>query len=170
MPAVAAAIATDLSTLQPAHASYFQQRAQAFDASLQPWLAALARFAKRYPETPAATTEPVGDYMLEAAGIRNLTPFSLQADVMNGTDPAPQDITLQQQLIGGHRVNVFVHNQQVSSSLTESFVKLAHQAGVPVVGVYETMPTPGYDYQSWMEAELAALEAAVAHGMSTERL
>jgi zinc/manganese transport system substrate-binding protein len=39
-----------------------------------------------------------------------------------------------------------------------------------VVGVYETMPTPGYDYQSWMEAEVAAIRGAVEHGTSTEHL
>jgi zinc/manganese transport system substrate-binding protein len=32
------------------------------------------------------------------------------------------------------------------------------------------MPTPGYDYQSWMVAEVAAIEAAVTHGTSTEHL
>ncbi len=41
---------------------------------------------------------------------------------------------------------------------------------IPVVGVYETMPAPGYDYQSWMMAEVRALERAVAHGVSTRRL
>ena len=30
-----------------------------------------------------------------------------------------------------------------------------------MVGVYETMPTPGYDYQSWMLAEVDAIQAAV---------
>ena len=34
---------------------------------------------------------------------------------------------------------------------------------MPVVGVYETMP-PGYDYQSWMLAEVRALERAVVDG------
>ena len=29
------------------------------------------------------------------------------------------------------------------------------------------MPTPGYDYQSWMLAEVQALERAFAHGTST---
>jgi zinc/manganese transport system substrate-binding protein len=170
MPAVAAALAADLSALQPAHAAYFQARAKAFDESLQPWLAALAQFSRRYPNTLVATTEPVADYMLEAAGARNLTPFSMQADIMNGTDPAPQDVTLQEHLIGGREVKVFVHNQQVTSSLTESFVKLAQRTGIPVVGVYETMPVPGYDYQSWMLAEVKALEEAVAHKVSTEHL
>jgi zinc/manganese transport system substrate-binding protein len=41
---------------------------------------------------------------------------------------------------------------------------------VPVVGVYETMPTPGFTYQSWMLAEVAAIRAAVAHGTSEEHL
>jgi zinc/manganese transport system substrate-binding protein len=37
MPAVARAIATDLASIQPAHAAYFRARAAAFDASLRPW-------------------------------------------------------------------------------------------------------------------------------------
>jgi zinc/manganese transport system substrate-binding protein len=170
MPVLAAALARDLSELQPAHAAYFQANARAFDASLQPWTKALRQFDERYPGTTVATTEPVGDYMLEAAGTRNLTPFSMQADIMNGTDPSPQDVTLENGLFANHRVKVFVYNQQVTDSVTEGFLKEAARAGVPVVGVYETMPTPGYDYQSWMIAELRALEKAVAQKTSTRKL
>jgi zinc/manganese transport system substrate-binding protein len=65
---------------------------------------------------------------------------------------------------------VFVHNQQVTDSLTESFVAAAKRAGIPVVGVYETMPTPGYDYQSWMVAEVKALEEAIVNHRSLEKL
>jgi zinc/manganese transport system substrate-binding protein len=170
MPAVAKALVSDLSALQPAHAAYFQANATKFDESLKPWYAAIAKFKSAYPNTPVATTEPVGDYMLEAAGTKNMTPFSLQADIMNGTDPAPQNVTFQNGLFSGHKVKVFVHNQQVTDSLTESFVQAAKRAGIPVVGVYETMPTPGYDYQSWMLAEVKALEKAVAEHVSTEKL
>jgi zinc/manganese transport system substrate-binding protein len=170
MPAVAHAIAAALSSLEPAHTAYFQANVATFDASLQPWLAALRQFRSRYPNTAVATTEPVADYMLEAAGIENMTPFSMQADIMNGTDPAPQSVSLEQSLFSGHKVKAFVHNQQVTSTLTESFVNDAKRAGIPVVGVYETMPTPGYDYQSWMLAEVKAIEKAVAQGVSTEKL
>jgi len=170
MPAVGKAIVSDLSALQPAHAAYFQANATKFDESLKQWYAAIAKFKASYPNTPVATTEPVGDYMLEAAGTKNLTPFSLQADIMNGTDPAPQNVTLQNGLFSGHKVKVFVHNQQVTDSLTESFVQAAKRAGISVVGVYETMPTPGYDYQSWMLAEVKALERAVVEHVSTEKL
>jgi zinc/manganese transport system substrate-binding protein len=89
---------------------------------------------------------------------------------MNGVDPAPQDVSLQNGLFTGHRVKVFVYNQQVTDSVTESFLATARRDHIPVVGVYETMPTPGYDYQSWMLAETEALTRAVHDGTSTERL
>jgi len=170
MPAVARALVADLSALQPAHAAYFQANATRFDQSLRPWLAALAQFKARYPNTAVATTEPVGDYMLEAAGTDDLTPFSLQADIMNGTDPAPQNVTFQDALFSEHRVKVFVYNQQVADSLTQSFLADAARYGIPVVGVYETMPVPGYHYQTWMLAEVQALQRAVAQHVSTQKL
>ena len=89
---------------------------------------------------------------------------------MNGTDPAPQAVSLQNALFSEHRVKVFVYNQQVTDSLTASFLADAKKYGIPVVGVYETMPTPGYDYQSWMLAEVDALQKAVADKASTQNL
>jgi len=170
MPTLARALASDLSALEPVHAAYFKANATTFDDSLKPWFAALAAFAARYPKIPVATTEPVGDYMLQAAGAVIKTPFPLQADIMNGVDPAPQAVSIQDSLFSEHRVKVFVYNEQVTDSLTASFLAKAKQAGIPVVGVYETMPTPGYDYQSWMLAELTALRNAVADKRSTQKL
>jgi zinc/manganese transport system substrate-binding protein len=170
MPAVAKALVSDLSAIEPAHHAYFQANATSFEHSLKPWYAALKAFAAGYPKTPVATTEPVGDYMLAAAGTVNLTPFTLQADIMNGVDPAPQAVALQDSLLSRHLVKVFVYNQQVTDTLTASFLAQARRYGVPVVGVYETMPTPGYDYQSWMLAEVAALRKAVADRISTQKL
>jgi zinc/manganese transport system substrate-binding protein len=170
MPAVATAIAADLGRADPAHAAYYKANAAAFSASLNVWTKAIAAFKSAHPGTPVATTEPVADYMLQAAGTDNLTPWTFQADIMNGTDPSPQDTALQDSLFTQHKVKVFLYNQQVTDSLTESFVKLAHASGIPVVGVYETMPTPGYTYQTWMEAEVNALDKAVTSKVSTEKL
>jgi zinc/manganese transport system substrate-binding protein len=170
MPAVANAIAADLAAIQPAHASYFKANAAAFTGSLTAWDNAIAAFKATYPNTPVATTEPVADYMLQAAGANNLTPFAFQADIMNGTDPSAQNVALERSLFTQHKVKVFLYNQQVTNSLTESFITLAHANGIPVVGVYETMPVPGFDYQSWMVAEVQALRNAVASKVSTEHL
>ncbi len=170
MPAVARAIAADLSELQPAHAAFFQANATTFISSLKPWLAEIAKVKSTFPGAPVATTEPVGDYMLQAAGTHDLTPWSFSADVMNGVDTTPQDNSFQENLFNEHKVKVFVYNQQVTNSITQLLLSLAHKDGIPVVGVYETMPVPGYDYQTWMEAEAAALYRALAHGTSLEKL
>jgi len=169
MPAVAKAVTASLSAMQPAHASYFRANEARFDRSLARWQQAIAELAKRGP-VPVAVTEPVADYLLEAAGWRILTPDSLQSAVMNGTDPSPQDISLERSLIRSHEVEVLLYNRQVTDPLTQGFLALAKQAKIPVVGVYETMPVPGYDYQSWMLAESKAMARAVASGISTETL
>jgi zinc/manganese transport system substrate-binding protein len=170
MPKVADALAAAFAALQPGHTEYFRSNAVTFIASLNPWLDAIANFKTHYAGTPVATTEPVADYMLAAAGADNLTPFRFQADIMNGVDPSPQDLSLQTGLFTQHKVKAFVYNHQVTDTLTQTFITAAQNAHVPVIGVYETMPTPGFTYQSWMLAEVNALQKAVADGVSTSSL
>jgi len=170
MPAVARAIADDLSSLDSSHRAYFHNRANRFITSLSRWKAAIKSLHAAYPGAPVATTEPVADYMLQAAGMHNLTPFNLQADIMNGVDLSPQDVTYEKNLFSQHKVKVFVYNQQVVDAVTESFLSAAKANRIPVVGVYETMPVPGYDYQSWMVAEVNALRKALADHVSTQKL
>jgi zinc/manganese transport system substrate-binding protein len=170
MPKVASAVAAALTAIQPSHAAYFKASAAAFTASLGTLNAAIASFKAAYAGVPVATTEPVADYLLTALGADNLTPWTFQADIMNGVDPSPQNVAVQRGLFAGHKVKVFLYNQQVTDALTESFITLAEQNHIPVVGVYETMPTPGYDYQTWMRTEVQDLREAVADKVSTEHL
>jgi zinc/manganese transport system substrate-binding protein len=170
MPAVASSIAAALAKRQPSHRAYFQSNLARFDKSLSVWIAQLAAFKAAHPGVAAATTEPVADYMLTAAGVDNRTPWALQAAIMNDTDPAPQDVATQDKLLKNATVKVFVYNQQVTDSITADYLKLAAAHHIPVVGVYETMPTDGYNYQTWMEAELKALDLAVTTGKSTVKL
>jgi zinc/manganese transport system substrate-binding protein len=170
MPKVASAVAASLSAIQPSHAAYFKKNAATFTASLKSLGAAIASFKSAYPGLPVATTEPVADYLLTALGGDNLTPWTFQADIMNGVDPSPQNVAVQRALFTGHKVKVFLYNQQVTDTLTQSFINLAEQNHIPVVGVYETMPTPGYDYQTWMQTEVQDLRKAVASKVSSEHL
>lgn len=170
MPAVAKAVAGDLAALAPAHAAVFRRNEARFVASLRPWRQAIAAFKAAHPAATAAAAEPVADDLLQAMGVEVLTPFTFQADVMNGTDPTPQGVARQDSLLAGRRVRFFAYNQQVVDAVTRSLLATALHAKVPVVGFYETMPTPGYDYQSWMMAEVAAVQKAVADGRSTLRL
>ncbi len=170
MPTVAKAVAKDLTHLQPAHAAYFHRDLQVFDASLAPYDRELARIKAAFPHARVATTEPVADYMLQAAGVDVMTPWTLQADIMNTVDPPPQGVSLQDALLTGKKVRALVYNEQVTSSVTEAFLTLARANKIPVVGAYETMPTPGYHYQTWMLAEAGALYDALAHRTSSPKL
>lgn len=169
MPAVAEAIASDLSNLMPGESAYFHASATRFRASLAPWLQAIATVRAQYPNAPVATTEPVADYMLQACGMDNLTPWAFQADIMNGTDPSPQDVTIEENLLRQHKVKVFLYNQQVVDPLTTSLLQLARQNSIAVVGVYETMPFH-HTYQSWMLDEVHDLQNALKNHISTETI
>jgi zinc/manganese transport system substrate-binding protein len=170
MATVAKNIERDFAALAPGHAHYFARRLRAFDTSMHSVTSAITTFRQRFAGTRVATTEPVADYLLKALGLNNVTPFRFQADIMNGVDPSPEDIAFQQNLFTSHQVKMFCYNEQVSSTVTVAMRSLAQSSKVPVVAVYETMPTPGFDYQSWMLAEIAAMTKALALHVSTKEL
>ena len=170
MPKVATAVAATLSSELPAERAVFAANLSRFKASLSPWLNVIRELAgtKRHPQV--ATTEPIANALLAAAKVKNATPWAFQADDMNGIDPSPQSVQIEENLLSRHLVAAFVYNAQVQDTLTSSLLQIATDHQVPVVAVYETMPTPGYTYQSWMTAEAAALLRAIQHGVSTKRL
>ena len=170
MSMVASAVRTELTTLQPNHANYFTARLKTFTTSMASLASATATFRSKFAGVKVAATEPVAGYLLQALGLTNESPYRFEADVMNGIDPSPEDIALQENLFTQHKVKVLCYNAQVSSPITQSLRTLAQSSGVPIVAVYETMPTPGYNYQSWMLAEIAALTKAITTSTSTEKI
>ncbi|HEU0256490.1 MAG TPA: zinc ABC transporter substrate-binding protein [Microbacteriaceae bacterium] len=168
MPAVAKRIAASLGRIDPSHKAYFAKNLATFDASMKTWGDQLAAFRSTHAGTPVAVTEPVADDLLKAAGVDVETPWSLQAAIMNDTDPSPQDSALQNALLTGKKVKALLYNRQVTDQVTERFLRVARANGIPVVGVSETMPA-GYHYQGWMEATLKALRVAIETGASTDK-
>jgi len=166
MPLVARDVTDALVKDAPQHAAYFRARDAAFMVQWDRVNAAIAVARERYRGLAVATTEPVADYLLSAMGLINLTPWRFQADVMNGIDPSPQDIVTQQDLIARHGVRALCFNAQVSSPVTVALRDMAAADHVATVAVYETMPT-GLHVQSWMLAEITAIEGALAHATST---
>lgn len=169
MARIAPTIADALARQDPADTALFRANLKKFQSSLQPWLDQIAAIKKRYGGTPVAVTEPVFDYAAQACGLKILTPYSFQAAIMDGNDPAPQDVMLQRNLFSKRQVKVFFYNQQAIAPITVQLLGLARTYHIPVVGVYETRPRDK-SYQQWMMAETTAVQQALARGTSTQEI
>ena len=164
------AVARRLARIDPAHAAYYRANAAAFTQSLSAWDIALEELKHGYPGIPVATTEPVADYLLQARRRGERDAVDVPGRRHERCRPVAAGRRGQAALLAGRKVRAFVYNIQVTDPLTRSLIALANANGIPVVGVYETMPRPGFTYQSWMLAESAALKNAITAGTSTERL
>jgi zinc/manganese transport system substrate-binding protein len=56
---------------------------------------------------------------------------------------------------------VLLYNSQATSPVTEHVKDLARQAGIPVIGVTETLPQNEKSYQSWQQDQLNQLLQAL---------
>ena len=160
VPTVAAAIDAALVRADPAHGADYRANLTRFDASLAPVEADISTIRSRYPGAPVAYTERVPGYLLADAGLRVATPPGFAAAIEDGNEPGPADSRAMDDLITGRRVRVLLYNTQTVSPVTRHVRDLTAAAGIPVVGVSETMPA-GAHYQAWQQAQVAALLAAL---------
>jgi len=159
--AVADAVAKELSTLDPTNAARYAANAATFHTGLDGLAGDTAAIAADHTGTPVAVTEPVPHYLLAAAGLDDVTPPAFSAAIENETDVPATVLAQMLDLFAGGRVAALVNNSQTAGPQTDLVVKAAQDAGVPVVGVRETLPA-GQDYLTWMGATIAALAAALA--------
>ena len=163
MPAVAAAAASFFELKDPAHKSEYEANLEKFDESLQPWKTEIALVKARFADAPVAVTEPVADYLLEEAGLSIMTPFSFQSAIMNDTDPAPQDVAIEEGLLRDKHVRFFAYNEQVTDPETQTLLEIAQKHGIQIVPVYELMPLTAKNYQDWMLETTKSIYAALTN-------
>jgi zinc/manganese transport system substrate-binding protein len=160
LPAVARAIAAGLLRADPAHRAAYRAGLRRFDRSLAPLDRAVARIRARFARTPVAYTEPVPGYLIAAAGLRNLTPAAFARAIEDGSEPSPEAVAQMTALMHDHRVRVLLVNDQAMSPITSRMRAAAATAGIPVVGVSETLPQ-GLTFQGWQLAQARALDRAL---------
>ena len=159
MPRVAGALTAAMILADPAHETAYRGRLAGFHRSLEPLMAKIATMRNRFAGVPVAATEPIFGPMATALGL-SMHEARFQLAVMNGTEPGASDVAAFEDDLRGRRVHALVTNTQVSNPSVARLVALATSAGVPVVGVTETLPARTH-YQGWMLEELGALEAAL---------
>ncbi len=151
---VAARIAAGYESKDPDHKSNYEANLKSFDRSLQPLLAVIGTIKQKYSGTPVAYTEPVPGYLLNDAGLSVKTPEGFAKSIEDGTDPSPADTTAMESLLTNKTARVLFYNSQATSPVTEHVRKLANQAGIPVIGVTETIPPKQRTYQTWQKDQL----------------
>ncbi len=163
---VCRAITAALKELNPAGSEYFDARARDLADRFKPYHEAVARIRERYHGTPIGSTESIFFPMARAAGLDLISPPGLMNAVAEDAEPSVQDIALFRRQIRDKQIKVLVYNNQTSGSVTSELKKLAEDAGIPVVGVWETM-APDTTFQDWQTSQLKVLENAL--GSSTMR-
>ena len=123
------------------------------------------------PSTRARRWRPPSrsrDYMLRRPAPSNLTPFRFQADIMNGVDPSPrtsrcrrafhraQGEGVRLQPAGDGHADADVHRRSARARRSRDR-RVRDDA------------TPGFDYQSWMLAEVARAAGRGRDGTSTRK-
>ena len=98
---------------------------------------------------------------IAAAGLRNLAPASFTRAIENGSEPPPEAVAAMDELMRGRRVDALLYNSQAVSPITARLRSAAESAGIPVVGVSETLPA-GQAFQQWQLGQARAIEAALA--------
>jgi zinc/manganese transport system substrate-binding protein len=154
------AIGAELAKRKPAHAGTIARRTRAIDAWIDGLAARLRAVGKQHAGTPVAITEPVFDYILQAASLDIATPKSFSHAIEEGNDPAPQDVDTMQALLSGRHVKAFVYNSQTVETSTTNLLATARSAGVTIVPVTETLPA-NTSTQNWMDGEVSALVRAL---------
>lgn len=158
---VATAVTSELKALSPDAASYFDEQAATWTASLQPYLDEVAALRTSASGTSYAATESVFQYMAEAIGLVDETPSGYRNAAANESDPAPGDINAFEQLLRGGTVEVLVYNSQTEGSIPEQLRSVAEGADVPVVEVTESVPPGTGSFVEWQLAQLRALSSAL---------
>jgi zinc/manganese transport system substrate-binding protein len=159
MPALATTLAAALTQADPANAPGYAARL----ATVQLWQTQLnhriAALRARVQGQKIAATEPVFGPM-EAALHLDQRDLGFQRAVMNDTEPSASQTEAIEADLRDHQVRALLRNIQTDDDATRRLVRIALQAGTPVVGVSETLPA-GQHYQAWVGQQLDDLDRAL---------
>ncbi len=158
--AVATSIGDKLAQEDPAHAADYKTNVANFNRSADAIEQIEQAIRTTHPGAAVVATEPVAHYLLVAAGLTDKTPQGFANAIEQDSDPAPVDVAAMLDLIKGRQVAAVVFNEQTITPVTKQVQEAAQSAGVPVVGVTETLPA-GKDYLTWQRETADRLAGAL---------
>ncbi|MGW4111554.1 metal ABC transporter solute-binding protein, Zn/Mn family [Actinosynnema sp. NPDC004786] len=155
---VAEQAAADLGEIAP-------DRKAAFDANAKDFTAKLTELERRVEGRGAGrkvvATEPVAHYLLDTAGVEDVTPESFADAVEAEADIPVAALAEVTRLIEQKQVVALVNNAQTENPATNQVVERAQAAGLPVAEVTETLPEGVTGYLDWMTKQVDSLVGAL---------
>ncbi len=161
MVKVADAMARDFAKAEPSKKATFSANAASFAKKMSGLEAQTEAIKKQDAGTKVSYTEPVPGYLFDAMGLVNVTPEAFSHAVEEGNDVPPAALNDELKLIRGKTVKMLAFNEQAASPEASEARSAAQSAGVPVVGVTETLPA-GTTYESWQQKNIDTMKAALA--------
>jgi zinc/manganese transport system substrate-binding protein len=155
---VADKVATELGAIDPSNKDTYAGNAKDFDAKLD----ALATKAAAIPDGKVVSTEPVAHYLLDTAGMTDVTPSEFSEAIEEETDPPVLAVADTTDLITKKQVVALVDNDQTETNVTNQLISAAKANGIPIVDVSETLPPGVTNYVEWMTKEVDSLAGAVS--------
>jgi zinc/manganese transport system substrate-binding protein len=156
--AVAERAAADLAAIAPDKKADFEANARDFGAKLDELT---AKLAGKGAGKKVLETEPVAHYLLDTAGVEDVTPESFSDAVEEETDVPAAALAEVLTLVEGKQVAALVNNAQTANAATGQVVERARSAGVAVVEVTETLPEGATGYLDWMTEQVDSLVGAL---------
>ena len=156
---VAKAVANTMSQTDGDNAAAYQDAAKAFQGKLDE-LESQAENIKARGEKHSLATEPLANYLLEDAGIHDLTPeeYVEQSETESGPSVKTQADT--KALITEGKVDVLLVNSQTEDPVSQALQDAAETKGIPVVTLTETLAGAS-DYVSWIGTALDQIDKAL---------
>jgi zinc/manganese transport system substrate-binding protein len=155
-------ITADYKSIDSADAAYFDQQRAAFTTALKPYTQRLAEIKAKFSGVPVGATESIFVYMATALGLNLISPTGFMDAVSEGNDPPASAVIDFQDQVTRKQVKVLVYNVQTATAVTTNVKHLAARAGIPVVGISETLQPESATFQDWQLAQLLTLQNALS--------
>ena len=160
MADLAGAVGEKLAALDPGNAETYAANAATFEDEITSLLEQAESLAADARGKSVAATEPVPAYLLEAAGLEDVTPEDYSEAIEEGADVPVAAMSEMQELVRDGSVAFLAYNEQTEGAQTQAVRSSAESASVPVVNFTETLPD-GDDYISWMTANVVNIAEAL---------
>jgi zinc/manganese transport system substrate-binding protein len=80
--------------------------------------------------------------------------------LQSGGAPSAKLVAELKDAIMGHKAMILLYNRDAATPITDELVAIANDAGIPVVGLGEKLPS-GLNHQQWMLRQLNAIHGAL---------